>query len=63
MIYEQPFTIKNVVFKNRILRSSMGGRTCLYDGSVTTAWVNFETRFAKNGIGGIISAWATERRR
>jgi 2,4-dienoyl-CoA reductase-like NADH-dependent reductase (Old Yellow Enzyme family) len=56
MIYEQPFTIKNVVFKNRILRSSMGGRTCLYDGSVTPAWVTFETRFAKHDIGGIISA-------
>lgn len=50
------FTIKGVEFKNRILRSSMGGRTAYYDGSVSPAWVNFERRFAEGGIAGIISA-------
>jgi 2,4-dienoyl-CoA reductase-like NADH-dependent reductase (Old Yellow Enzyme family) len=55
MIFE-PFTIKNVTFKNRILRSSMGGRTSYYDGTVTSAWKHFEKRFAEGGIAGIISA-------
>jgi 2,4-dienoyl-CoA reductase (NADPH2) len=55
MIFE-PFTIKNVTFKNRILRSSLGGRTSYYDGTVTPAWKNFEKRFAEGGVAGIISA-------
>ena len=49
-------TINGVRFKNRILRSSMGGRTSYYDGKVTPAWKNFELRFARHGIAGIISA-------
>jgi 2,4-dienoyl-CoA reductase-like NADH-dependent reductase (Old Yellow Enzyme family) len=63
MIFE-PFTIKNVTFKNRILRSSIGGKTCYYDGTVSPAWKRFETRFAEQGVGGIISATVTvdERR-
>jgi 2,4-dienoyl-CoA reductase-like NADH-dependent reductase (Old Yellow Enzyme family) len=55
MIFDS-FTIKDIEFKNRILRSSMGGRTAYYDGTVTPAWVNFERRFAEGGIAGIISA-------
>ena len=55
MIFE-PFTIKHVTFKNRILRSSMGGRTSYYDGTVSPAFKNFEKRFATGGIAGIISA-------
>ena len=54
MIFE-PYTIKNVTFKNRILRSSIGGRTANYDGTVTDVWKNFEKRFADGGVGGIIS--------
>lgn len=50
-----PFTINNVVFKNRILRSSIGGRTCTYDGTVTDVWKAFERKFADAGVGGIIS--------
>lgn len=55
MIFDN-FTIKGVEFKNRILRSSMGGRTAYYNGMVTPAWTNFEKRFAEGGIAGIISA-------
>lgn len=58
MIFE-PFSIKNVQFKNRILRSSMGGKTCYYDGTVSDAWKRFEKRFAEHGVGGIISATVT----
>jgi hypothetical protein len=52
----EPFTIKNVRFANRVLRSSLGGRMAYYDGRVSPSWVNFESRFARGGVGGIISA-------
>jgi 2,4-dienoyl-CoA reductase (NADPH2) len=60
----KPFEINGVRFKNRILRSSIGGRTSYYDGTVSSAWKNFEKRFAANGVGGIVSATITvdERR-
>ena len=55
MIFE-PFTIRNLNFKNRIVRSSIGGRTSFYDGTVSTAFKNFEKKFAANDVAGIISA-------
>ncbi len=55
MIFDS-FRIKNVEFKNRVLRSSMGGRTAYYDGSVSPAWRHFEKKFAQTGVAGIISA-------
>ncbi|MEO7329250.1 MAG: NADH:flavin oxidoreductase [Minicystis sp.] len=51
----KPFRIKNVAFKNRILRSAMGGKMAYYDGTPNNAWKNFERRFARHGVGGIIS--------
>lgn len=54
MIFE-PFRIKNLHFKNRIIRSSIGGRTSYYDGTVTKAFMNFEKKFALHGVSGIIS--------
>jgi 2,4-dienoyl-CoA reductase (NADPH2) len=53
--FDSPYTIKNVWFKNRILRSSVGGRASNYDGTVTDVWKNFEKRFADGNVGGIIS--------
>jgi len=51
-----PLTINNKIrFENRILRSSVGGRSCNYDGTVTDVWKNFESTFAEGGVGGIIS--------
>ena len=58
MIFE-PFTIKGVTFKNRILRSSIGGRTSFYDGTISSAFKNFEKRFAQNDVAGIITATIT----
>lgn len=55
MIFE-PFQTKNLQFKNRIIRSSIGGRTAYYDGTVTTAFKNFEKRFAENDVAGIVTA-------
>ena len=50
-----PYTINNIVFKNRVVRSSVGGQASNYDGTVTDVWKNFEKGFADGGIGGIIS--------
>ena len=58
MLFE-PFAIKQVEFKNRVLRSSIGGKTAYYDGRVSPAWQRFETRFAEAGVGGIVSATVT----
>ena len=52
----KPFRIKNIEFANRIVRSSLGGRLAYYDGAVSPAWVNFESQFARGGVGAIISA-------
>ena len=53
--FKEPITIHDVSFSNRLLRSSVGGRTCNYDGTVTDIWKNFEKRFADGGVGGIVS--------
>jgi 2,4-dienoyl-CoA reductase-like NADH-dependent reductase (Old Yellow Enzyme family) len=53
------FTLGKVEFKNRMLRSSIGGRTAYYDGTVNDAWETFERRFASGGVAGIISATLT----
>lgn len=50
-----PITINNVTFKNRIVRSSVGGRHSNYDGTVTDVWKNFEKRFVEGGVAGVIS--------
>ena len=55
MIFE-PFTIADVTFRNRLIRSSIGGRTAYYDGTVSNAWKNFELRFARHGVAAIVSA-------
>jgi 2,4-dienoyl-CoA reductase-like NADH-dependent reductase (Old Yellow Enzyme family) len=52
----EPFAINGVEFRNRALRSSIGGRTSFYDGTISPAFTSFETRFARGGVGGIISA-------
>jgi 2,4-dienoyl-CoA reductase-like NADH-dependent reductase (Old Yellow Enzyme family) len=50
-----PITVNGVKFENRVLRSSVGGRMCAYTGMVTDVWRNFESRFARGGVAGIIS--------
>ncbi len=55
-MFREPFQIGTVDFRNRVLRSSMGGRSCYYDGTVSPAFVHFERRFAEGGVAGIISA-------
>lgn len=55
----KPFQIKGVTFKNRIFRSAMGGKMAYFDGTINNAWKNFERRFARHGVAGIISTTLT----
>lgn len=54
-----PITINGVTLRNRVIRSSIGGRMAYYDGSVNAAWISFEKRFAEAGVGAIVSATLT----
>lgn len=55
MLFE-PFKLKTIELKNRILRSSMGGKTSYYGGALSPAAQHFDTRFAERGVAAIISA-------
>src|SRR6478736_3814011 len=52
----QPLTINGVTFKNRIVRSSLGGRVDYYDGSMSEARIAWDSRFARAGVAAIISS-------
>ncbi|HSH01500.1 MAG TPA: NADH:flavin oxidoreductase [Anaerolineae bacterium] len=52
----KPIRLKNTLFKNRIIRSSLGGPWAQYDGKITPTWSAFEERFARGGVAAIISA-------
>jgi 2,4-dienoyl-CoA reductase-like NADH-dependent reductase (Old Yellow Enzyme family) len=53
----EPLTFRNLTIKNRILRSNISGRFDHYDGSGTQARINWETKFARGGVGAIISSF------
>jgi 2,4-dienoyl-CoA reductase (NADPH2) len=53
----QPLEFRNLRIKNRILRSNISGRWDNEDGSGTQTRINWETRFARGGIGAIISSY------
>src|SRR6185295_12571456 len=59
----QPLQFRNLTVKNRIFRSNIAGRFDNYDGSGTQTRINWETRFARGGVGAIISAWCGVDRR
>jgi len=52
----QPLAINGVTFRNRIFRSSLGGRIDYYDGSMSEARVVWDCRFARGGVAAIISS-------
>jgi 2,4-dienoyl-CoA reductase-like NADH-dependent reductase (Old Yellow Enzyme family) len=54
----QPLRFPNLTVKNRIFRASISGRIDNYDGSGTPARINWEAKFARGGVGAIISAHA-----
>ena len=53
----QPLRFRNLEIKNRILRSNVSGRFDNYDGSGNQARINWEVKFARGGVGAIISSF------
>jgi 2,4-dienoyl-CoA reductase (NADPH2) len=53
----QPLAFRNLTVKNRLFRSSISGRWDNYNGHGNRARINWETKFAKGGIGAIITSF------
>ena len=53
----QPLEFRNLTIKNRILRSNVSGRFDNYDGSGTQTRINWELKFARGGVGAIVSSF------
>jgi 2,4-dienoyl-CoA reductase-like NADH-dependent reductase (Old Yellow Enzyme family) len=53
----QPLKFRNLEVKNRIFRSSISGRFDNYDGSGNLARLNWEEKFARGGVGAIITSF------
>jgi 2,4-dienoyl-CoA reductase-like NADH-dependent reductase (Old Yellow Enzyme family) len=53
----QPLKFRNLTVKNRLFRSSISGRFDNYNGSGNRARINWETKFARGGIGAIITSF------
>ncbi|MGD2115012.1 MAG: NADH:flavin oxidoreductase, partial [Acidobacteriota bacterium] len=53
----QPLEFRHLTVKNRLFRSSINGRWDNYDGSGNQCRVNWEEKFARGGIGAIISSF------
>ncbi len=52
-----PLAFRSLAVKNRIFRSNISGRLDNYDGSGNQARINWETKFARGGVGAIISSF------
>jgi 2,4-dienoyl-CoA reductase-like NADH-dependent reductase (Old Yellow Enzyme family) len=59
----EPLQLGPLRVKNRIFRSSLGGRWDNYDGSGTDVRISWDVKFARGGIGAIISSNAPVHRR
>ncbi|MBM3734212.1 MAG: NADH:flavin oxidoreductase [Acidobacteria bacterium] len=53
----EPLAFRNLTVKNRIFRSNISGRFDNYDGSGTQTRINWEMKFARGGVGAIISSF------
>ncbi len=56
LIFE-PLRFRNLTVKNRIFRSNIAGRFDNYDGSGNQARINWEEKFARGGVGAILSSF------
>jgi len=52
----QPLQFRNLTVKNRLFRSSISGRFDNYDGSGTEVRIDWDVKFARGGIGTVISS-------
>jgi 2,4-dienoyl-CoA reductase-like NADH-dependent reductase (Old Yellow Enzyme family) len=52
----EPLKFRNLTVKNRIFRSNISGRFDYYNGIGTQARINWEEKFARGGVGAIISS-------
>jgi len=52
-----PLKFRTMTVKNRIFRSNISGRFDNYDGSGNRARINWELKFARGGVGGIITSF------
>jgi 2,4-dienoyl-CoA reductase (NADPH2) len=53
----QPLQFRNLAIKNRILRSNVAGRFDNFDGTGNQARINWELKFARGGVGAILSSF------
>ena len=53
----EPLQFRNLTVKNRIFRSNISGRFDNEDGSLTQTRLNWELKFARGGVGAIISSY------
>ena len=53
----EPLRFRNLEVKNRIFRSNIAGRLDDYDGGGTQTRINWELKFARGGVGAILSSW------
>lgn len=53
----QPLAFRHLTVKNRLFRSSISGRWDNYDGSGNPTRINWEEKFARGGVGAIVSSF------
>ena len=53
----QPLSFRNLTVKNRVFRSNISGRFDNYDGSGSQVRINWEVKFARGGVGAIVSSF------
>lgn len=53
----EPLHFRNLTTKNRIFRSNISGRFDNYDGSGNQARINWEEKFARGGVGAIVTSF------
>jgi 2,4-dienoyl-CoA reductase (NADPH2) len=53
----QPLHFRNLTVKNRIFRSNISGRFDNFDGSGSPTRLNWEEKFARGGVGAILSSF------
>ncbi len=59
----EPLSFRNLEVKNRLLRSNIAGRFDNYDGTGLRTRINWELKFARGGVGAIVSSWCGVDRR